>query len=159
MSGRQTHWRDCFRVLQQVLFNLLVVNNWMVCEIGFEAATETKWVRLFFLSFHILGVVLVNNLVIAFIISNFLTQLAIFRENVGPEIVEGEAVIHDRRALFNASMITGTKTSVRGAYFARLRRKSFGASDSDHQARLRALFTQNSSLEPNDFAEADSEDE
>ena len=132
----------------------------MVCEIGFEAATETKWVRLFFLSFHILGVVLVNNLVIAFVISNFLTQLAIFQENVGPEIVEGEAVIHDRRALFDASQITGTKTSVRGAYFARLRRRSFGASDNDYQqARLRALFTQNSSLEPNDFAEADSEDE
>ena len=38
-----------------VLFNLLVVNNWTECEIGFEAVTETKWVRYFFFAFHFWG--------------------------------------------------------------------------------------------------------
>jgi len=144
------YWANNFNDMlsgMNVLFNLLVVNNWMVCEIGFEAATEAKWVRLFFLSFHIMGVILVNNLVIAFVISNFLSQLAIFRENTGAEVVEGEAVIQDRRALFDASQITGTKTSVSGAYFARLRHANSGLSGSDHHhARLRALFTQTSSM-------------
>lgn len=145
------YWANNFNDMlsgMNVLFNLLVVNNWMVCEIGFEAATEAKWARLFFLSFHIMGVILVNNLVIAFVISNFLTQLAIFRENVGTEVVEGEAVIQDRRALFDASQITGTKTSVSGAYIARLRHSHSGLSgNSDHHhARLRALFTQTSSM-------------
>lgn len=134
----------------QVLFNLLVVNNWMVCEVGFEAATGAKWVRLYFLSFHILGVILVNNLVIAFVISNFLTQFAVMKENVGPEIVEGEAIIHDRRALFDAAQITGTKTSLTGAYIARIRHTSSEISGSNHhQSRLRQLFTQQSSLETN----------
>lgn len=92
-----------------VLFNLLVVNNWTQCEIGYEATTKSKWVRLYFLAFHIIGVILVNNLVIAFIINAFLQQLAISKERVGEEVVEGEAVIRDRRAIFNASVITGTK--------------------------------------------------
>jgi hypothetical protein len=61
-----------------VLFNLLVINNWTECEVGYEAVTQSKWVRLYFLGFHILGVVLVNNLVTAFIITSFLQQLAIF---------------------------------------------------------------------------------
>jgi hypothetical protein len=34
-----------------------------------------KWVRVFFFSFHIFGVVLINNLVIAFIINSFLQHL------------------------------------------------------------------------------------
>jgi len=120
----------------------------MVCEVGFEAATKAKWVRLYFLSFHILGVILVNNLVIAFVITNFLTQLAIMKENVGPEIVEGEAVIHERRALFDAAQITGTKTSLTGNYIARLRHSHSAMAGSDHHHdRLRQLFTQQSSME------------
>ena len=122
----------------------------MVCEVGFEAATDAKWVRLYFLSFHILGVILVNNLVIAFVISNFLTQFAIMKENAGPEIVEGEAIIHDRRAMFNAAQITGTKTSLTGAYIARIRHTTSEISGSNHhQSRLRQLFTQESSLDTN----------
>jgi hypothetical protein len=56
------------------------------------------------LAFHILGVVLVNNLAIAFIINSFLQQQAIFRKRTYEEVVgNGEAVLRDRRALFNAS--------------------------------------------------------
>lgn len=50
------YWANNFNDLvsgMNVLFNLLVVNNWTNCEIGFEAVTGGLWVRLFFLSFHV----------------------------------------------------------------------------------------------------------
>jgi len=134
--------------VRQVLFNLLVVNNWFVCEVGFEAATQGKWVRLYFLSFHVFGVILVNNLVIAFIINSFMAQLAIFRERTYDEVVDdGEAVLRGRRAIFDASQVTGTKTSLRGDYIARLRHSysDNGDDDKNHQERLRKLFTRSSS--------------
>jgi hypothetical protein len=128
-----------------VLFNLLVVNNWTECEEGFEAVTQSKWVRLYFLGFHILGVVLVNNLVIAFIITSFLQQLAIFRERTDEEVVgDGEAVIRDRQAVFDASSVTGTKTDLSGGYIARLRKMNSDPAGHD-QDRLRRLFTERSS--------------
>jgi hypothetical protein len=125
--------------VSKVLFNLLVVNNWFVCEEGFEAVTEAKWVRFFFLGFHIVGVILANNLVIAFIISNFMQQLALMREE--NEVVEG-AVIENGKALFDASIVTGTKTSLSGTYIARLRRDKYG----DDTKRLRSLFSRGSSV-------------
>jgi hypothetical protein len=126
----------------KVLFNLLVVNNWFVCEEGFEAVTGAKWVRFFFIGFHIVGVILANNLVIAFIISNFMQQLTIMREE--NEVVEG-AVIENGKALFDASSVTGTKTSLSGTYIARLRRDKYG---DDHKG-LRSLFTRGSSVVDN----------
>jgi len=130
-----------------VLFNLLVVNNWTECEIGFEAVTQAKWVRLFFLAFHIFGVILVNNLVIAFIINAFLQELAVFHEQNEDEVVDGEAVISGRRAFFDALEITGTRTSVRGDYIARLRRTTFDVAEGHDQERLRQMFTRTSSIE------------
>ena len=94
-----------------VLFNLLVINNWTECEVGFEAVTGGKWVRFFFLGFHFLGVILVNNLVIAFIINEFFQQLETVNSITGVEEVKGEAVIKGERdrlgAKFDASSITG----------------------------------------------------
>ena len=82
-----------------VMFNLIVVNNWTTCEGGYEAVTggkvskrgnsylephsstliicfvKPKMVRFFFFSFHIVGVVLVNNIVMAFVINAFLSHL------------------------------------------------------------------------------------
>jgi hypothetical protein len=125
--------------VSKVLFNLLVVNNWFVCEEGFEAVTEAKWVRFFFLGFHIVGVILANNLVIAFIISNFMQQLNVMREE--NEVIEG-AVIENGKALFDASSVTGTKTSLSGTYIARMRRDKYG----DDTKRLRSLFSRGSSV-------------
>jgi hypothetical protein len=87
--------------------------------------------------------------VIAFIINNFLEQLAVHRERADEEIiVEGsDAVIRDRRAiLLDASQITGTKTSLTGKYIARLGHSHSDIADENHQHdRLRAMFTQNNS--------------
>lgn len=111
-----------------------------------KATTQAKWVRLFFLAFHISGVVLVNNLVVAFIINAFLEQLSIYRERVDEEVVgDGEAVISNRRAIFDAATVTGTKTSLSGGYIARLRHTN-SASEGKQQERLRKLFTQTSSV-------------
>jgi two pore calcium channel protein len=124
-----------------VLFNLLVVNNWTECEIGFEAVTEHKWVRWYFLAFHFAGVILVNNLVIAFLINAFLQQKEILAKRKDQLEVEGETVIRGREARFDAAEVTGTRTSVRGDFIARIRTNH---AEEDEQDRLRRLFTQTS---------------
>ena len=122
-----------------------MVNNWTECEVGYEAVTGAKWVRLFFLSFHLVGVVLVNNLVVAFIISSFLEHLTNYRERSTEEEIVGEAVIRERRAVFDASRVTGTNTSLTGAYIARLRHSNSDMSEKGERERLRQLFTHSSS--------------
>lgn len=106
------YWANNFNDLfsgMNVLFNLLVVNNWTQCEIGFEYVTGAKWVRLFFFAFHILGVVLINNVVIAFIINAFFQQLKLLNDRQGwEERVQGEALIKGDKGMFDASTITGT---------------------------------------------------
>ena len=142
------YWGNNFNDMlsaMNVLFNLLVVNNWTVLEAGFEAVAQTKWVRLYFVLFYIFGVILVNNLVIAFIINEFLVQREIFREKTDAEMVgEGEAVIYERRAIFDASQITGTETGTQGNYIARLR---YATEEGHDHERLRKLFTQTSSAD------------
>jgi len=140
------YWANNFNDVisgMNVLFNLLVVNNWTECEIGFEATTGSKWVRLFFLSFHIFGVIVINNVVIAFIIDEFLTQLAVFTETTDAEFVgDSEAILYHRQAVFEGSTITGTNTSLKGTYIARIKRSELEGHDHE---RLRKLFTQTSS--------------
>ena len=108
------YWANNFNDMfsgMNVLFNLLVVNNWTECEIGFEYVTGTKWVRLFFFTFHLLGVVVINNVVIAFIINAFFQQLKLLNDRQGwEERVHGEAFIKGDKGMFDASNITGTST-------------------------------------------------
>lgn len=146
------YWANNFNDMgggMNVLFNLLVVNNWFVCEVGFEAATQAKWVRLYFLAFHVLGVILVNNLVIAFIINKFLQELAVVRNerrDVEELLGVGQSVrLRDDRAVFNASKVTGTRTNLRGDYIARIRHTNSDIADAHRRERLRSLFTQTSS--------------
>jgi len=56
-----------------VLFNLLVVNNWTEMADGIQAVSGSTS-KLFFLAFHILVVIIVNNCVIALIIDSFLDE-------------------------------------------------------------------------------------
>ena len=105
------YWANNFNDMMSgmnVLFNLLVVNNWTECEIGFEYVTGGKWVRFFFFFFHLIGVIVINNVVIAFIINAFFQQLKTIEDRKGwEEQVEGEATIKGARAMFRASTITG----------------------------------------------------
>ena len=124
-----------------VLFNLLVVNNWTECEIGYEAVTQHRWVRLYFFAFHFAGVILVNNLVLAFFINAFLQQKEILARRKDQLEVEGEAMIRGREAKFDAARVTGTRTSLSGDFIARIRTNH---AEEDEQDRLRRLFTQTS---------------
>jgi hypothetical protein len=104
-------------------------------------------VRLFFLFFHIFGVIFVNNLVIAFIISAFFEQLeqthqgGLMDEMVG----NGEAILRGHQAIFDATEVTGTKTALSGGYIARLRHRSSVRGTGEDKERPRKLFTQTSS--------------
>lgn len=137
------NFNDMFGALN-VLFNLLVVNNWTECQCGFEAVTQTRYNRLFFVLFHIVGVMLVNNLVLAFIINAFIKQWDFRHEKLKTHIIKGEAVIVGRRALFDATKVTGTKTDLSGLYAAKIGQRTMF--DEEHQQRmLRSMFTSSSS--------------
>jgi Ion transport protein len=149
------YWGNNFNDMlsaMNVLFNLLVINNWTVCESGFEAATQGKWVRWYFVCFHVLGVILVNNLVIAFVINNFMQQFSLLKEAQQSEstLIIGNAVIDvlNRQVNFDASQVTGTETGLTGGYIARYRRSGssrFSDCERRDTDRLRRLFTQTKS--------------
>jgi hypothetical protein len=58
------------------LFTLMVVNNWPILMEGCVAGTGTLWARAFFVVFYIVTVVLVLNVLVAFIIESFQLQQA-----------------------------------------------------------------------------------
>lgn len=142
------YWANSFNDLLSsfnVLFNLLVVNNWQIQADGILAVVGSKWTRLYFLCFHICGVIIVNNLVIAFVIDSFMSEWNALQE--GTEQVDtGDAVIgQDRRAYFDATEITGTKTNLSGAYTARMTNPSLMLSMRKSDA-LKKLFTKTNRL-------------
>merc|ERR1711924_283830 len=54
------------------LFELLVVNNWYVIMDGVVAAVDNnQWARAYFISWYVLAVIVVTNLVVAFILEGF----------------------------------------------------------------------------------------
>jgi len=57
-----------------VLFYQLVVNNWVVIVDGLSAAFQSRWPRLYFILFYIVTVVIVLNMLLAFIIESFSIQ-------------------------------------------------------------------------------------
>lgn len=131
-----------------VLFNLLVVNNWTECEIGFEVVTDRKWiVRFFFFSFHVLGVIGISNVITSFIINAFFQQMKTIEQRKGwEESIEGEAIIKGPEAFFDTSMVTGTETGVKTMYIARIRPRHLDV-ETDERAELRDLFTRTSTCD------------
>jgi len=68
------YWPNNFNDMlsgMNVLFNLLVVNNWTNCIEGFEATTGGKAVRLFFLFFHLICVTGISNVITSVVINSF----------------------------------------------------------------------------------------
>jgi len=118
------YWANNFNDMASavnVLFNLLVVNNFQVQEIGMESVTGGKWVRWYFVLFHVLGVILINNLVTSFIINAYFQQLETLNSRKEKVEIAGEATIRGQQAIFDASNITGTTTGATGKYYARVR--------------------------------------
>ena len=137
-----------------VLFNLLVVNNWTTMSNAMVVVCDSKMVRYYFIAFHILGVIVVGNLVVAFIIDSFLNE---WQEIAGDssQIDTGDAVItKTKRAIFDAHIITGTETNLTGLYMARL--ADHGAAERQsimqHQrGELQRLFTKTGSYDGSGF--------
>ena len=143
------YWANNFNDMlsgMNVLFNLIVVNNWTECEIGFEFTAGHKWiVRCFFFSYHVLAVIGISNVVTSFIINAFFQQMKTIEQRKGwEESIEGEAVLRGSVALFDASDITGTETGVNSQYIARIRPRHLDI-ETDERAALRELFTRSSS--------------
>lgn len=142
------YWANNFNDMfsgMNVLFNLLVVNNWTECEIGFEYVTGAKRVRVFFFAFHLLGVIVISNVVTSFIINAYFQQMKTIVHRLGwEENVEGEAIIKGEHGVFDATTVTGTKTGATSLYIARIASRHMDV-EIDERAVLRNLFTRTSS--------------
>ncbi|KAE9341560.1 hypothetical protein PF008_g10575 [Phytophthora fragariae] len=57
------------------LFELLIVNNWFVTMEGAVTVTS-KWSRIYFVSFYVVGVVMVLSLVVAFVVETYFEDAA-----------------------------------------------------------------------------------
>jgi len=147
-----SYWANNFNDIlsgMNTLFNLLVINNWPEQADGFEAVTEARWPRFFFLFFHICGVTIVSNLLVATLIDHFIDEYgksAISTTNNTDESSNDEnvdaTINEDAQALFDAAEITGTKTNVHGRFIAKMR---FGSDTTAHQKeKIRTLFTRSS---------------
>jgi len=108
-----------------------------------EKATGDKWmVRLYFFTFYLLGVIGISNVITSFIINGFFQQLQTIESRQGEdEVIEGEALIRGSHAVFDSSLITGTKTGVRDTvFFARIRPRHMDVELNEREA-LKQLFS------------------
>ena len=54
-----------------VLFELTIVNNWMITAEMYVNVIETKWVLIYFVSFYIIGVLVGMNILVCFAIDMY----------------------------------------------------------------------------------------
>lgn len=59
------------------LFNLLVMGNWQVWMQGYATLTGTAWSYVYFISFYLITVLLLLNLIVAFVLEAFFAELEI----------------------------------------------------------------------------------
>ncbi|WRX13428.1 Ion transport domain - like 3 [Theobroma cacao] len=57
------------------LFNLLVMGNWQVWMQSYKELTGTSWTLVYFISFYLITVLLLLNLVVAFVLEAFFTEM------------------------------------------------------------------------------------
>ncbi|EXB37988.1 Two pore calcium channel protein 1 [Morus notabilis] len=67
------------------LFNLLVMGNWQVWMQSYKDLTGTSWTLVYFISFYLLTVLLLLNLVIAFVLEAFFAELDLESSERGEE--------------------------------------------------------------------------
>ncbi|XP_010260191.1 PREDICTED: two pore calcium channel protein 1B-like [Nelumbo nucifera] len=77
------------------LFNLLVMGNWQVWMQGYKELTGTSWTLVYFISFYLITVLLILNLVVAFVLEAFFTEMEL--ETSKPEEEGKEAGRQDLR--------------------------------------------------------------
>ena len=121
------YWPNNFNDLpsgMNVVFNLLVVNNW---------TTQ------FFLLFHLIGVTGISNVITSVVINSFFQQLEVIERRYGDEERVKDASIRGSRAYFAASILTGTETGVHGTYSAQIKPTYFDV-DVDERRVMRRVF-------------------
>ncbi|XP_078438900.1 two-pore channel 1 [Wolffia australiana] len=72
------------------LFNLLVMGNWQVWMESYEDLMGTSWTLVYFISFYLITVLLLLNLVISFVLEAFQAEMEL-EEETGPQEDEGTA--------------------------------------------------------------------
>ena len=65
-----------------VLFELLVVNQWHIITDGFVLASGSKAVRLYFILYHLISVILILNIFTAFVLEAFLLEYSYTKGNL-----------------------------------------------------------------------------
>ncbi|XP_038694434.1 two pore calcium channel protein 1 isoform X3 [Tripterygium wilfordii] len=85
------------------LFNLLVMGNWQVWMQSYKKLTGTSWTLAYFISFYLITVLLLLNLVVAFVLEAFFTEMDLETSETCEEEKEEGAGKERRRSL-------GTKT-------------------------------------------------
>lgn len=106
------YWENSFNDMMSgmnVMFNLLVINNWTQEADGIVAASGSRLSRFLFIAFHLVGVLILNNIVLSTVISTFLAEY--------DKIESG----HDSDPTFNASLITGADGELDGEYRVKVR--------------------------------------
>lgn len=138
--AESAYWANNFNDMMSgmnVLFNLIVINNWTVQADGIVAVTDTKLSRLYFLLFHLVGVIIVNNLFVAFVIEAFVhdwenikrlrrqgssSDEGTSQTNLNTSKGQENIVLNEKNeVVFDASKITGTRTALRGQYVAKMK--------------------------------------
>lgn len=118
------YWGNSFNDMMSsinVLYNLLIVNNWTQEADGLLAVTGTKVSRWYFISFHLVAVMVIFNIVVAIVLDSFIDEYQNNPNNQAKSIETDEAVIGGGKAVFDASSITGTQTSLSGNYVAKVK--------------------------------------
>ena len=126
------YWANSFNDMMSgmnVLFNLLLVNNWPEEADGIVAVSGTKLSRFFFILFYICGVIIVNNVVVGFVIDTFMNEFEKAKSTPTRVLQTSESNISSDRnisatedqAIFDVSEITGTKTNIEGQFVVNFR--------------------------------------
>ena len=135
------YWANNFNDMfssMNVLFNLLVVNNWTTEVQAFEYTTGGRTVRLFFFAFHLVCVTVIANVITSVVINSFFQQLEVLERRYQNEQIEGTS-IRGSRAFFRGSVVTGTNTGVVGGYSAHVKAVNFDV-DVDERQVMRKVF-------------------
>jgi len=134
------YWGNSFNDMlsgMNVLFNLLVVNNWPEEADGILAVSGTRLSRYFFVVFHIFGVIIVNNVVVAYVVDAFMSEFE-KSKNSSKEMKRVVSKRHITQSVFDAREISGTKTSLKGQFVVKM--KSVGKKQARRESLFRAIF-------------------
>ncbi|CAA7397495.1 unnamed protein product [Spirodela intermedia] len=81
------------------LFNLLVMGNWQVWMESYRDLTGTSWTLIYFVSFYLITIVLLLNLVIAFVLEAFFAEIELEMESEPEEHTRMSGAQRRRRSI------------------------------------------------------------